>query len=1267
MALAAVQTAMDLQERTIHPFFTKPLGTSTGETLNSLTYWSEVKDVAEEKPDTVLDAPHDALDCEQPDTGAQMAGKKRSRKPGSGKAKGDNASRPYKQSSLEAFARQTNNGPVDPENQSLDVDPNQTRRKRQKTASPEPPAGGAPEMDNEGLTDDLDWRRQLQIEAEKSGMRQVHQTSAVAPGATPTIPVSNQAVCTAGDSDDSVETRKDNLNDPDPNPFRDVSSTASTANKTPQKKNLLKINKDGKLIPPDSKAESELTTQKRRRGRKPTGAMVASTVTIIKYGSDAARRKTIGEEIDRIMNGAAVTQKKVVRTKPISKPSGPPKPTHPLFLGLRPGPKDKLMESKSAAAVPASPPRIQKKSAATPGKLKSESRRYQSSIPGPVFGSSRTKSIATQADLVGPLWPSKETAHVRNLDSDSSQLVSLTNTPCLLKARKMKSIAVGVPEDENIILRLAHQLTAKNFRAGTDQTLDFKPPKDVRLPERLLTTGPSIQEKVRPQLRTNGHKGNAFDGTQDAHPAIAALYRDIENTLTPFDLGKCESQSWVQKYAPDCTAHVLQPGKEPAVLRDWLNNLTVLAVGGGLEDLKKSVGGDDTRKPPKKKRKKAEDNFIVDSDEGEDEEMVEFSGVSRQQLADSGPIRPATSHRRAKWTRNKNVVLITGPHGCGKSAMVYAVAKELGFQIFEINSGSRRSGKDIQDKVGDMSENHLVSRKGAEDLSKLNGAPAEDTDSERHSKALQEDLESGRQGTMTSFFKSSAPKKGQPTAKVKANGARKAPNPTQATIPGTRAERKSQKQSLILFEEADVLFDEDQQFWNQVSKLASQSKRPIVITANNEALIPPGLPLAAILRLSPPPLDLATDYMLVLAGREGHVLERNAVSSLYESKNYDLRACITELNVWCQMSVGDRKGGLEWQYQRWPPGKDVDQHGHQLRVASKGTYFSGMGYLSHNVFEASETNGFDREEELMKEIWQNWGIGPEASDACGISEPSPDMSRLFSLEDLERLDALSESVSAADVYCRVDMPSYNKDWNQPTDPTLPPRPEKERLNYTIGAPVIQVDHLSDMTHLDTDLFVQTHLLVHRALGSHGGLYSEAQGKIRSTEDNYTQAILEDKRTMYKDRCFSREDFSEAFDILAYPPDTTSPLNTSYCLIPSSFDRTFRIVVEDLAPYVRSIVAHELLLEAQRIRLGNLLSEVGRSKRARTTRAARAALEGGRRETKRRERWFGNDLNRELAMGTAGKTWAGLGSGADDAEMSVTTESLAGTSELERGP
>jgi DNA polymerase III delta prime subunit len=1035
---------------------------------------------------------------------------------------------------------------------------------------------------------------------------------------------------------------------------------------TPKK--ILKITKNGKFLSssPAKPVPEPTASPKKRRGRPRTKTKTSPTVTIIRYGSDSRSRENLGQKIDGILQGGAVELRRpATPVKKTIKPTGLPKSTHPFFLG-KPASKQKDTSARTASEDQATaPPRTPRRSAVTPGKLRAERRSAQSPQSFPAFGPIAADTrLMRHPGLNDVPWPTRENVHVRNLDGTNTAvpLSLLGHRKLPQKTPKLKGSVVPVPWNANLINNLAEQL--KHFTKEDQDNLvqGFRDTGNARLPRRMLTTGVQVQEQVRREIRSP----LLSDSGTDTHPALQALFNDVEHTLTPFDKGECESQSWTQKYAPHCASHVLQSGREATVLRDWLQNLTIKAVESGKDQKSQSVA--ESKAPPKKKRKKAEDDFIVHSDEeDDDEEMVELSRYGENNGNPLGLSR-SISLMRPTMSRNKNVILLSGPHGCGKSATVYAVAKELGFEVFEINSGSRRSGKDIQDRVGDMSENHLVSHNRNEAKVKRTAPPTDDTDNERITEAFQKDLDSGRQGTMTSFFTANAQSKAdkKPTPKSKPKAVEKTSSAAQGTLPIAQPPRKNQKQSLILFEEADVLFDDDVQFWPQVIKLASQSRRPIVITCNNESLIPSqALPLGAILRLSPTPAALATDYMLALAAREGHLLERSCVHTLYESNDCDLRASIADLDFWCQMSVGDRKGGLEWIYQRWPPGKDVDEHGRTLRVASERTYLSDMALMSHDLSTTTHNTGFDKEQELLKQAWADWGIRPDNWRTLDYLHADGDVTAPNTkLDRLKQLDSISEAVSSSDIYCRVGLPSYDKTYHEPTDPTRPPMSEKTRLNYTVDAELLQIDPQLDFTNFDTDMFVQSHLVRQRAFSEFNHDVEDDISVVESRSNIISaEAIFDHKRKENEISSLSRPDFSIAFDILASPPSTSLPISGTYNLTATSFDRNFRIVVEDLAPYIRSIVSHELRLETHRIRLSNLISEGGKSKRPRTTRASRVALEGGRRDTKRKERWFDKDLNRTLVMATAGKAWSGLGSVADEGDASSrTAESLPSTQE-----
>lgn len=1257
MALTAVQTAMTLHsKKDIHPFFSKQ------PKEHSLEHASA--------PDTApVDDTNDDPDFEQP--GQPKPGrKKRTRKADGTQLKADTKSGGKAQATLFGFAPRVDGHGVesaelaqadtvgDCEGPALDQDPNPQRSKRRKTASPAPLATGL-ERASDSLQLDAAAAKGILLNG-KGESDPVHEITVLdKPAPAPT------------ENGETRESETGNLSEqlPDEQPAQPRSATP--------KKRVLRVRNDGRLISPSApKVEPEpvlVKSPKKRRGRPPKAK--PSKVVVLKYGSDADSRRRIGHEVDDILSGVTVAVRRLEnKVKAPPKPAGPPKPPHPFFTGksvkndeAHPFFTGKVpRKDESSDSQQPGPPAAQqlpgpKKTAITPAKLRAEARGCQPPRETPVFqsfvgGHRATKSHGT----IDAPWPTKESAHVRNIDETEAAKVpsSALTRPNIEHPRKLKRTAVTVADGENLITRLSKQLDFIKKSHEQLSTMRYQPSEAVRLPTRLLTTGVGIQSQVERELRM----ANSTHRARRTHPAIKTTFEQIEHTMTPFDEGQCETHAWTQKYAPTSADFVLQAGKEAFVLRDWLQSLTVMTVHNAKNGANKPVVSE-VKKPPRKKRKTMEDDFIVlDEELEESTEMVDVS--DGEDFGKPAATFGSTSQKSAIMTRNKNVVVLSGPHGCGKSAAVYAVAKELGFEVFEINSSSRRSAKDIQDKVGDMSENHLVNHHHKDTKPTHSGTTAEDNDNQRMDQALQKDLESGRQGTMTSFF-SSKPKKAvksEPKVVVNTKQAKKAKSEAQATLSMAAKPGRHQKQSLILFEEADVLLEDDQQFWLQVTKLASQSKRPVVITCTNENLIPLGLPLGAILRLTPPPLDLAADYLLTLAAKEGHLLERKAVADLYESRNCDLRASISELNFWCQMTVGDRKGGLDWIYQRWPPGKDVDENGRILRVASKGTYQSGMGYFSNDIIAAAENIGFSKEEALLKSVWSDWGISPtqinpEEQQESTASQPRRSTS---SVQTLDRMNQMLEATSSADVYCRVGLPSYENIYDEPMDPSLPPVPEKEKLNYTVDTPFIQVDPLIDFTTFDTEMAIESHHSIRRVFAN----TSAVAPPSLQQENQFRNLILAKCRKQLDHPSLSRPDFSDALDDLAYHPDCPPAFDSKYPYTASSFDRTFRIVAEDLAPFVRSIVSYEIRLEQERLRISNLLSEGGRSKRPRTTRASRVALEGGTRATKRRERWFDKELNRTAVMATAGKSWAGLGSMGEETETSSRTggESLPGTQE-----
>lgn len=988
-----------------------------------------------------------------------------------------------------------------------------------------------------------------------------------------------------------------------PLPTKAASAVASEASKTPPKK-MLRLKAGGKFSSPVSKNPKEElppteTVKKRGRPRKSRDAeQERHLVAVMKYDPDTE----LGGKIIRILAGEERFKKQV---KIIPKKQNTPrkadlKSAHPFFS---------LDRRKEHPGQPTGPsPR--KASAVTPGKLRRETMAPSHALLNTevheVWNSTLLKDrlMFRHPGAKDPAWPDKEQSHVRGLTISEACTMSRDNDLSALPRRKMKAAKRSLTQSESIVARIASHLAPEED--GKVRPDGFREPHpSLKLPARSLTPGQEIARKVAPQLSVSLADLDADELSQTScsqpstHPALRTTYNKISETLSSFDEGQGEVSAWSQKYAPLSSIQVLQSARQTTVLKDWLLSLKVSAVDIASRPQQRNSTKPQTKTSKKKRRRKDDDldDFLVDSDEDvrDMDELTDPEDI----LAPSQGRKALNSivEVAADGVKLSNAVLLSGPHGCGKTAAAYAVAKELDFKVFEISSSERRSGKDVLDKVGDMTENHLVKHHGID--------AGEQSSSEEPNagldEAFQRDLASGRQGKMASFFKPQAKAKAKPKASSPKEAVKK--KALDAVQNVLKKAPKDQQQSLILLEEVDILFKEDKEFWTTVLKLITTSKRPFIMTCNDEDLIPlQAMSLHAILRFSPPPLDLATDYLLLVAAAEGHLLRRGAVSSLYQRRDSDLRAALSELNLWCQMGVGDPRGGLSWIYQRYPPGSDLDEKGRRLRVVSESTYRAGMGSISDDACSY--------EDKLRRSCVEN---DIDASDALGWCEL--DMSS--SAVRLKDFSNFADDLSAIDLYGRASsLPAL--------DVTQKPMKDKSRAHYIDGLPLLQADEQTDYSGLSVGLLTAATLLVFQ---SHNMLSSaDLHAKLKEIDSS--------GRSTRPDAALTRHSFA-CFDAISVPVE--SALSGVTGLQQSAFDGPLGPIATDIAPYVRSIVHFDVALAEQREALGGGKA----AKRARTTRAARSALEGGQRGTTRRERWFSKALDFGAVLATGGSGWPSM--------------------------
>ncbi|SPO31735.1 uncharacterized protein UTRI_06558_B [Ustilago trichophora] len=445
-------------------------------------------------------------------------------------------------------------------------------------------------------------------------------------------------------------------------------------------------------------------------------------------------------------------------------------------------------------------------------------------------------------------------------------------------------------------------------RATSSKTVYEDPPADfvARLNRSRTRTRTRTSASLRAISLTGTEETfNSIDDYLSQHVDISSLPPSFSLSDGEPSAFRTSGQLWIDAHRPHTASSCLGNESNATFLLEWLRRLLVSApapaptagiVGTGDKKRKKQQQqqqqhqrGIVRRVDRKKKRRRrggggrggysdddeSDDDladFIVDDDDEEEEEEEEwdesvtdeewfsrFARIDRKSTAtdfddEDGAIPPPAlsalepntnittaaavaatgvvpqrqkDQRFPSLERLTNCIVLEGPCGSGKTASVYACASELGYEVFELYPGmGKRSGKELLSAVGDLGRNHMVS--------------------------------SGGIGGGATFKK--------PPSSIS----------TTSTNPAS-----SVRQSLILIEEADLLFDEDKGFWPAVVELVSESKRPVVIVCNDLELVPVGdLPVQEVLHFSKPVLGKVVPLLQTVAAYHDRYLPSDTVRQM---------------------------------------------------------------------------------------------------------------------------------------------------------------------------------------------------------------------------------------------------------------------------------------------------------------------------------------------------------------------------------------------------
>ncbi len=275
---------------------------------------------------------------------------------------------------------------------------------------------------------------------------------------------------------------------------------------------------------------------------------------------------------------------------------------------------------------------------------------------------------------------------------------------------------------------------------------------------------------------------------------------------------------WCEAFKPTTATALCGNAPAAAAIRDWLRNWAATKPAG-----------------------RAQRHLSGGSSSGSDDSDFAESETTRRGGHDSGGL--------AALDAGSRMLLLEGPSGSGKSAAIYAIAKELNLRVIEVNPAERRSAKLMLAKFGEATQSREIRLAGGAE------APARGV-VKPYAKApvgigAKPNAKASKSAAFAAFFGGAAKKAKSAPAVVnilsdaESDGAAAAqfvsPAVSAATpaaaspavaIDHAAAPESKGDQMLLLFEEVDIVFEDDIDFHKALLQLCRTSKCPIIGTCN---------------------------------------------------------------------------------------------------------------------------------------------------------------------------------------------------------------------------------------------------------------------------------------------------------------------------------------------------------------------------------------------------------------------------------------------------
>ncbi|KAI5082912.1 hypothetical protein GOP47_0002655 [Adiantum capillus-veneris] len=270
------------------------------------------------------------------------------------------------------------------------------------------------------------------------------------------------------------------------------------------------------------------------------------------------------------------------------------------------------------------------------------------------------------------------------------------------------------------------------------------------------------------------------------------------------------------------------------------------------------------------------------------------------------------SEGNTKAASSQNVLFLTGPVGCGKTAAIYACARAHGFTVIEVNSSDNRNGLLIKQKFSESMESHCVGKWSA-DITGLSSCTLRDTLAAANT-SIEENIQDASNHKRQNGKPKQKPMDGL-TSKSKLLNKRAMLHTEE--VPVLQAEQHDVSKecdkslTVLLFEDVDMVFEDDRGFIAAVAQLAATAKRPIILTSNDKQLCLPHRLGADLVEFKKPSTRelLVLTYSICIA--EGIPCRPEVLLQMVKLCRHDLRLLLNYLQFWSQGHISECSSEVE--------------------------------------------------------------------------------------------------------------------------------------------------------------------------------------------------------------------------------------------------------------------------------------------------------------------------------------------------------------------